>query len=47
MLLGGLLLARARRDVAPLRSAVAVGMARVESFVAAGRDSPSGSGDVG
>lgn len=36
MLLGGTLLAQARRDAAPLRAAVAMMMARVESFSAAG-----------
>jgi hypothetical protein len=36
MLLGGSLLAQARRDAAPLRAAVAVMMARVESFSVGG-----------
>jgi TetR/AcrR family transcriptional regulator, transcriptional repressor for nem operon len=40
MLLGGSLLAQARRDAAPLRAAIAVMMARVESFSAGGGCSP-------
>jgi hypothetical protein len=36
MLLGGSLLAQAKRDAAPLRAAVSVMMARVESFSVGG-----------